>query len=154
VTFETRTGYANPEAGMGTKYPWVNHRDLVGAIFFGSDGYMIIPDFSNYYTFLGRNHQPGPASETVPPSLMDDGHFANWIAAVRAGNDKLLASDVAEGHLSSSLCYLGNIACQTERTLKFDPATELFLGDEAANRLLTRPYRAPFTLPTTGRPTR
>ncbi len=147
VTFETRTGYANPEAGMGTEYPWVNHRDLVGAIFFGSDGYMIIPDFSNYYTFLGRNHEPGPSSQTVAPTLMDDGHFANWIDALRARDRIRLTSDIAEGHLSSSLCYLGNIACQTERTVRFDPASERCLDNGDANRLLSRRYRAPFTLP-------
>ena len=33
--------------------------------------------------------------------------------------------------------------------LRFDPGTELFLGARAeeANRLLTRPYRAPFVVP-------
>jgi predicted dehydrogenase len=147
VTFETRTGFANPEAGMGTTYPWVNHRDLVGAIFFGSEDYMIVPDFSNYYTFLGRKHEPGPSSRPVSPSLMNDGHFVNWITAVRSRDRTQLTADIAEGHLSSSLCYLGNIACETERTLKFDTSTEQFVDDEAANRLLTRNYRAPFTLP-------
>lgn len=147
VTFETRTGYANPEAGMGTKYPWVNFRDLVGAIFFGSDGYLIIPDFSNYYTFLGRKHEPGPCSTTVKPTLMDDGHFQNWIKAVRAHDPKLLTADMLEGHMSSSLCYLGNVAYRTQRTLRFDGAAERFVDDEEANRLLTRDYRKPFTLP-------
>jgi len=147
VTFETRTGYANPEAGMGTKYPWVNFRDLVGAIFFGSEGYMIVPDFSNYYTFLGRKHEPGPRSTQTKPSLMDDGHFRNWIEAVRLRDPKHLTAVVAEGHLSSSLCYLGNIAHETERTLRFDPAAERFTGADEANRLLTRDYRRPFMLP-------
>ncbi len=147
VTFETRTGFANPEAGMGTKYPWVNRRDLVGAIFFGSDGYMIIPDFSNYYTFLGRNHEPGPCTPDAEPLMMDDGHMANWIEAIRAGDAKRLTSDVVEAHLSSSLCYLGNIAYETRRTLDFDPVSERFIDDEAACRLLTREYRRPFTLP-------
>ena len=31
--------------------------------------------------------------------------------------------------------------------LEMDPETERFHGDEGANRLLTRPYRAPFTVP-------
>ncbi len=147
VTFETRTGFANPESGMGTTYPWINHRDLVGAIFLGSEGYMIVPDFSNYYTFLGRKHEPGPSTNGEPPTLMNDPHFENWIKAVRSRDSARLASDVVEGHLSSSLCYLGNIAYQTERTLKFDPATERFIDDETACRLLTRDYREPFALP-------
>ncbi len=147
VTFETRAGYANPEAGMGTTYPWVNYRDLVGAIFFGSEGYLIIPDFSSYHTFLGRKHEPGPHAAADKATLMNDGHVRNWIEAVRSRDPKRLTADVAEGHLSSSLCYLGNIACETERTLKFDPQAEQFVDDEEANRLLTRDYRRPFTLP-------
>ncbi len=78
---------------------------------------------------------------------MDDDHMKNWIDAVRSRDPAHLNADIAEGHLSSSLCYLGNIACETERTLKFDPETEQFLGDDEANALLTRDYRAPFTLP-------
>ena len=31
--------------------------------------------------------------------------------------------------------------------LKFDPTTEKFLGHPEANHLLTREYRAPFTVP-------
>jgi predicted dehydrogenase len=147
VTFETRTGYANPEAGMGTKYPWINFRDLVGAIFLGSDGYMILPDFNNYYTFLGRQHEPGPCSETVKPSIMNDDHFANWAKALRSRDTNDLHADIVEGHLSSSLCYLGNVAYETEKSLTFDPESERFLGDDDANRLLTRNYRHPFTLP-------
>jgi hypothetical protein len=31
--------------------------------------------------------------------------------------------------------------------LDFDPVTERFRGDEEADRMLTRPYRAPFVVP-------
>jgi predicted dehydrogenase len=33
------------------------------------------------------------------------------------------------------------------RVLKFDPKTEQFVGDEEANKLLTRDYRAPYVVP-------
>jgi predicted dehydrogenase len=33
------------------------------------------------------------------------------------------------------------------RALEFDPAKEQFVGDEEANKLLTRPYRPPFVVP-------
>ncbi len=54
ITFETRDWYTNSEAGMGIEYPFVDHRNVVGVIFLGSEGYMIFPDYSSYYTFLGR----------------------------------------------------------------------------------------------------
>ena len=136
-----------PEAGMGTTYPWINRRDLVGAIFLGGDGYMIIPDFSNYYTFLGRKHEPGPSSDGFPPGIMNDGHLENWIESIRARDPGRLTAEINEGHLSSSLCFLGNIAYETERALRFNGGTERFIDDDDANQLLTRDYREPFTLP-------
>lgn len=36
---------------------------------------------------------------------------------------------------------------QLGRVLKFDPAAEKFVGDDEANQLLTRDYRAPFVVP-------
>lgn len=58
-----------------------------------------------------------------------------------------LSADIGEGHLSAALSHLANIAYRTGRTVKFDPATETFPGDEEANRLLTRQYRAPYVVP-------
>jgi hypothetical protein len=49
--------------------------------------------------------------------------------------------------LSSGLAHLGNIAYQTGRVLNFDPKTEKFIGDDEANAMLTRKYRAPYTVP-------
>ena len=50
------------------------------------------------------------------------------------------------GHRSCTLVNLAKIAVQLGRPLKFDPATETFPGDEAANRLANQPMRAPWHL--------
>jgi hypothetical protein len=34
--------------------------------------------------------------------------------------------------------------------LKFDPKTETFPGNDAANKLLTREYRKPYVIPAAG----
>jgi hypothetical protein len=73
--------------------------------------------------------------------------FANFLAAVQARDSAILNAEVLEGHLSSSLGHLANIAYRLGRTLEFDPKTETFGSDEEANRYLTREYRSPFTLP-------
>ena len=147
ITFETRDGYTNAEAGMGIRYPWCDHRNVVGAIFFGTEGYMIIPDFSSYHTFLGRGREPGPSAFTEGQPMMNTEHFQNWIAAVRSRNVDDLTADIEEGHFSSSLCQLGNVAYETGRTLRFDSDAERFIDDEAADALLTRDYRRPFVVP-------
>ena len=45
---------------MGERYPFVDHQSVVGVIFLGREGYMLFPDYSSYYIFLGKNRRPGP----------------------------------------------------------------------------------------------
>ena len=72
-------------------------------------------------------------------------HVKNFLDGIRDGKPQ--NADIEEGHKSTRLCHLGNIACRLGRTLKFDAATETIPGDAEANKLLGREYRAPFVLP-------
>ena len=126
---------------------WItNSEDLgkgnggVGNIFYGSEGIMIMPSYSSYKVFLGRNHEPGPSGDA------GGDHFANFLEAVRARNSSILHAEIEEGHKSSALCHLANIAQRVGRTIEFDPAAEKILGDAEAGALLTRDYREPFVV--------
>ena len=77
---------------------------------------------------------------------MNDGHLENWIDAIRSGRRSDLTAEIQQGHLSSGLCYLGNIAMLLGRKLRWDPERERFVGDPAANRMLSRPMREPWSL--------
>lgn len=147
VQFETRDGFTNSEGGMGTKYPFVDQQNVCGVIFFGTEGYMIIPDYSSYYTFLGLKRELGPHASVDGAPMMDLDAFQNWITAVRSRRHEDLLADIEEGHLSSSLAHLANIAYWTGRTLDFDPKTERFKNDDEANKYLTKDYRSPYLLP-------
>jgi len=147
VEVEVRNWYTNTEAGMGERYPFVDHQSVVGVIFLGRDGYMLFPDYSSYYTFLGKDRQPGPSRSAQGEPMMDTEHFRNWLTAVRSRNPSDLAAPIEEGHLSSSLCHLANVAQRTGRTVLFDPKTERVPNDEEANRLLSRRYRLPYVVP-------
>ena len=50
------------------------------------------------------------------------------------------------GHRSCTLVNLAKVAVQLGRTLRYDPEREIFPGDEAANRLIDQPMRAPWHL--------
>jgi myo-inositol 2-dehydrogenase/D-chiro-inositol 1-dehydrogenase len=52
----------------------------------------------------------------------------------------------ANGHRSCTLVNLAKIAVQLGRPLRFDPEREVFIGDDAANRLASQPMRAPWHL--------
>jgi hypothetical protein len=66
-------------------------------------------------------------------------HHRNFIECIRSGDRP--NADIEIGHLSSSLCHLGNIATRVGRVLHFDPKTEQLAGDEEANKLVRRAYR-------------
>ncbi len=57
-------------------------------------------------------------------------------------------ADIAEGSTSTSMCVLANLSLQLKRSLAWDEAQGRVAGDEEANRLLARPYRAPWRHPT------
>lgn len=66
-------------------------------------------------------------------------HVANFLECVRTG--KTPNADIEIGHLTSSLCHLGNLAVRLGRSFEFDPATETAPNDQEANSLLGRRYR-------------
>jgi len=88
---------------------------------------------------------PGPPiNAAAEPSAS---HFENFISCVRSRSIKDLYCDILEGHMSTTLAHLANISFRTGRKLVFDPDKERFVGDDEANRYLTREYRKPYTLP-------
>jgi len=147
MQFDVRPWDTNLEAGIGDLYPSRGAENLVGVVFYGSDGYMVMPGYSCYYTFLGKKKTPGPKAGTVGDPAANLDHFRNFVRAVRSRKHTDLTADIAEGHISTALGHLANAAYRTGRTLRFDPRTERFPGDDEANRLLTREYRPPFVLP-------
>jgi predicted dehydrogenase len=69
-------------------------------------------------------------------------HYVDWLDAVRKRSKPIC--DIEIGCRSVSVCHLGNIAYELKRPLKWDPAREVFVGDDQANRMLWRPYRSPW----------
>ncbi len=61
-------------------------------------------------------------------------------------NRQIFALNEANGHRSCTLVNLGKIAIRLGRDLKFDPETQQFIGDEAANRLINQPMRSPWKM--------
>lgn len=149
IEFAVRDWYTNAEAGFRDRYPFVQEDFPVGAIFLGTEGTMIFPDYSSYRTFLGRGRQEGPSAYEEGSPISNTPHFRNWIAACRSGRREDLSAEILEGHMSSALCHLANIAYRVDRTVHFDGTAETFPDDAAANALLTRPQREPFAVPTT-----
>ncbi len=148
LTYEHRSWYTNSEAGFRDIYPFVQPDYPVGTIFLGSEGYMIFPDYSSYHTFLGRKRELGPSKSEEGHPMTNTPHFQNWVAAIRAGDHKILNADIEEGHKSMALSLLARTSYQVGRPLRFDPTTETVIGDDEANTMLNKPeYRKPYAVP-------
>ena len=57
-------------------------------------------------------------------------------------------ADIAEGSTSTAMCVLANLSLKLKRSLTWDEAQGCVVGDEEANTMLARPYRAPWVHPT------
>lgn len=144
IQFEVRPWCTNAEDGA-----------TVGNIFYGDKGYLVVDGYDKYQTFLGKDRTPGKSGSDGGPSGsgMDrgaggtDGHFANFIEAVRKHDASILNGPVETAHLSSGLAHLGNIAYQLDRVLTFNPKSETFVNDAEADAMLTRNYRPGFEVP-------
>ncbi|MHC4574104.1 MAG: Gfo/Idh/MocA family protein [Planctomycetota bacterium] len=95
--------------------------------------------------------------DTHPKSLLDsrigpneihlyesDDHIGNFLDCVRTRRETVAPVEVA--HRSVAIGHLGTIAMKTGRKLKWDPQKERFIGDDEANRLLSRPMRSPWRI--------
>ena len=67
---------------------------------------------------------------TVGEGALDVLHAGNLVDVIR-GRASALASPIREGHISTTLCHLGNIAYRTNSTLAVDTATGKPSGAEA-----------------------
>jgi hypothetical protein len=72
-------------------------------------------------------------------------HLQNFFDCIRTRRRP--NADVEIGHRSNTVCHLVNIARDLGRRLTWDPKKEEFPGDAEANRLLSRPRRKGYELP-------
>jgi predicted dehydrogenase len=144
--FATRGQYTNDE---GTQ--------RIGNLFYGTKGWVWIDgDGRKWQSYLGRRNEKGPGTDAPPeaggsdPNVLtsqERPHYANFVEAIRKNDEKVLNCGIEDGHLSSALSHMANIAYRVGRKLSFDGKTERFVGDAEADQLLTRPYRAPYVIP-------
>jgi predicted dehydrogenase len=103
----------------------------------GEKGTLVIDD-------KGWHVENGPEVSEKADSV-ERPHLLNFLDCIRDG--KRPAADVEEGHKSTRLCHLGNIAFRLGRTLRFDAAMETIIGDDEATGMLRRTYRKGFEMP-------
>jgi predicted dehydrogenase len=66
----------------------------------------------------------------------------NWLDCIQSRKDPI--SPIEIGHRACSVCLLSHIAMKIPGALQWDPEKEIFIGNNAANSMLTRPQRYPY----------
>ena len=115
--------------------------DSIGALYYGSKGYLAVDSYSSYKSWLGKAQEPGPSGKE------GGGHFANFAEAVRKRDRSILNAEIEVGAASTILVHLANISYRVGRTINFDPATLTITGDAEAAKMMTRQYRKGFEVP-------
>lgn len=108
----------------------------------GGDGGCTAEEKARFYTVpaggIKAVLEPG---ENVDPT---ERHRRNWRRCIKTRERP--AMDIEAGVKVIILPIIANIAMIVGRKLTFDPKTWRFIGDEEANRFLSEPYRAPWSL--------
>lgn len=94
--------------------------------FYGEKGTLIV-DRSGWKVYGGT------ASQSASGDLLSD-HLQHFVHAVRSRQTPVC--DLRTGHISSTLCHLGNVAHRVGRSLQFNGQTQSCVNDNDANSLL------------------
>ena len=112
----------------------------MGAMWYGEKGWI-------HVNRGGLNAEPKSVlDEVIGPDEIklynSRDHTQNFLDCVKSRKETITPVEIA--HRSISVGLLGEIAMLTGERLKWDPEKEIFLNSDNANRLLSRPMRAPW----------
>ncbi len=152
ISWEHRMWGASP-------IPKRNWSDQWGARFLGEHGTLNLTMYE--YVFTPANGGPREGRHMMSTSgdldnvdfslagqafsETENRHVLDFMAARKQRTRPL--ADIEQGHISSAMCVLANLAVDLGRPLAYDPITRTVPGDPTATALLARPYRAPWRHP-------
>ena len=121
-------------------------KSRVGCYFYGTQGifHMGWRDGWNFYPA-----KKGGKVVHVDPEFdhQKDGHnvtplYKDFLDSIEQGRKPV--ADIEIGHRATNLSLLGMLSLKVGRSVEWDGAKEKIVGDEEANKLLRREYRAPW----------
>ncbi len=104
--------------------------------FYGTEGTMTLTEKGAYKLYDAKDKLV--REEDGKWDLGD--HISNFVDAIRNDEPQRLNSEILEGHKSTLLCHLGNIAYRMGRVLNCRPSDGHIIADEKAMGLWKRTY--------------
>ncbi len=139
-------------------YPW-------GATFYGDKG--TLKASVNSFDYIPQAKGEAPIHEDVVMELEQfpedktekdlerhvapaiRGHMKNFLECTASRANPV--ADIEQGYMSTAACILANMSLDLGRSLQWDHAKGVVVGDEEANKRLRRPYRGPWVHPEPGK---
>lgn len=117
-----------------------------GVAFHGTEAVLILGNPGWEVVPLARQGEKAAPIEKHGPSGTDGRpeHVRNFLDCMRSRTRPV--EDVEIGHYVSTVAHLGNLACRGERSILWDHERERVVGRNDLGRLVTYPYRQPWTL--------
>jgi predicted dehydrogenase len=106
-----------------------------GCTFYGTRGMFVVGHAEGWRVYGPQNKE----IKTMSGRVNLPAHHRNFFDCIRTGNRP--NADIEFGHLSATLCHLGNIATRVRRVINFDPKTEEIHNDKEASPMVRRQYR-------------
>ncbi len=117
---------------------------MIGDLFYGDEGWAAMSD-RGFQAFKGESNELVMEERPEAGSNTTALHMQNFLAACRSRRYQDLHDEIANAHLSSSLCHLANISYRVGRQLTLEAGPK-FVNDPEADKLLTRDYRKPYVV--------
>jgi len=144
VDMEVEYVFRNPDWTLWWRQPGKPELGAgYGAKYFGEKGTLIVTGGDGGCGTERKAMEYEPPPDGVHP-YKSPGHEQDFMNCVRTREKPIMT--IEAGHAVSTLCVLGNISYILGRKLEWDAAAERVVGDEEANRMLTRPNRSPWRI--------
>lgn len=137
LVFEVR-GMVTPSEGPLQ----VRGNNVVGNMFYGSDGYMAV-DSGGWWLYKGKRE---PEAQGKAQRGDTSPHMDNFLKAVKSRKPEDLTAEVSVNVLAAAYCHLANISYRVGKRLNWD-AAKLKFNDAQADAMISRHYRAPYIVP-------
>ena len=120
----------------------------LGCYFYGTEGTFHL-GWRDGWSFYPADAKKPVLHEDPKLNQPDDQNirelWADLLGAIE--NNRLPVSDIETGHQATNLSLLAMASVRSGKSLDWDGAREVITNDAAANRLLSREYRAPWKYP-------
>jgi predicted dehydrogenase len=125
---------------------YVEFRGTNGTLYVNDGRYVVTPERPGQFQAKGERMKAvevnaGAGQQNLSITAL---HARNFIDCMKSR--EVPNMDVEEGHLSTTMSHIANISLAVGQRLKWDPATERFINNDAANAMLHYEYRSPWKL--------